>query len=299
MKKFIAIISSALMLSGCCVTDKNCAPKQDQHLTVATFNLRLAPKPESNMWQLRKDGCGQLILAHNFDVFGTQEGFLHQLEDLKKYTGYNYIGRARDDGKTQGEFSAIFYNPSRLELLDKGDFWFAQTPDQPVKGWDAMCKRICSWGKFKDKATAQEFYFFSLHFDHKGKIAREESAKLLLKKIKEIAKDKTFFCVGDFNLKADMPPMQIIFKDPIIQDSKLVSKTKPYGTEGTYHAFKGIPDRTRIDYILSSKNVEVLSYAVITDKLTNFDILPPAPKGKENPQYPSDHFPVAIKTIIK
>ena len=298
MKKIISLISLLFLLTGCNAIESS-VKSPTPLLNVATFNLRLAPKPESNMWQLRKEGCGQLILAHNFDIVGTQEGFLHQIEDLKKYTGYNAIGRARDDGKTKGEYSAILYNPVRLKLIENGDFWFAETPDVPVKGWDAACKRICSWGKFKDLATSKEFYFFSLHFDHKGKIAREESAKLLLKKIKEIAKDQTFFCVGDFNLNVDMPPMQTILKDPIIQDSKLASKTKPYGTEGTFHAFKGRPDRPRIDFILSSKNVDILSYAVITDKLTNFDLLPPAPKGKPNPQYPSDHFPVLVRANIK
>ena len=298
MKKIISLISLLFLLTGCNAIESS-VKSPTPLLNVATFNLRLAPKPESNMWQLRKEGCGQLILAHNFDIVGTQEGFLHQIEDLKKYTGYNAVGRARDDGKTKGEYSAILYNPARLKLIENGDFWFAETPDVPVKGWDAACKRICSWGKFKDLATSKEFYFFSLHFDHKGKIAREESAKLLLKKIKEIAKDQTFFCVGDFNLNVDMPPMQTILKDPIIQDSKLASKTKPYGTEGTFHAFKGRPDRPRIDFILSSKNVDILSYAVITDKLTNFDLLPPAPKGKPNPQYPSDHFPVLVRANIK
>ena len=51
--------------------------------------------------------------------------------------------------------------------------------------------------------------------------------------------------------------------------------------------------------ILSSKDVDVFSYSVITDKLTNFDSLPPPEKGKKNPQYPSDHFPVAVRVNIK
>lgn len=298
MKKVLTIISLVSILTGCYVVEKK-VKNSDPILTAGTFNLRYASTPTSNMWEKRKDGCGQLILAHNIDIFGTQEGFLHQLEDIKKYTGYKYIGKARDDGKTSGEFSAIFYNPARIALLDNGDFWFAKTPDKPVKGWDAACKRICSWGKFKDLATNKEFFYFSLHFDHKGKVAREESAKLLLRKIKEIAKDKTFFCVGDFNLREVTTAMQRILKDPIIQDSKCASKTKPYGTEGTFHDFTGVPKFSRIDYILTSKNVDVFSYSVITDKLTNFDIQPPSEDGKENPQYPSDHFPVVIRANIK
>ena len=291
------MIAAALLLGGCATATKPGNPL----LTAASFNLRLAPKKDSNMWQERKEGLSHLVLAHNFDIFGTQEGFKHQLDDIAAYTGYKYVGVARDDGKESGEYSAIFYNPARVALLKTGDFWFAETPDKPVKGWDAACKRICTWGKFKDMASEKEFYFFSLHFDHKGKIARAESAKLLLKKIREIAGNETFFCVGDFNAYVDSEPMRIIFADKSMQDSKLASKSRPYGPEGTYHAFKGTPRSTRIDYIITSRNVDIYSYETISDKLTNFDIA--KKNAGENadkiPEYPSDHFPIAVKAAIK
>ncbi len=293
MKNLAIIFTLSAILCGCCNVKK-----PEPLLTVATFNLRLAPKPDSNMWQERKDGCGELILAHGIDIVGTQEGHFHQLEDIAKTTGFKITGVGREDGKKGGEHSAILYNPARFALLDSGDFWFAETPEKPVKGWDAMCKRVCSWGKFKDIATNKDFYFFSLHYDHKGKVARLESSKLLLKKIKEISNGATFFCVGDFNAQENDEPMKIIFADNSIQDSKKASKTKPYGTNGTFHRFTGNPVYPRIDYILSSKNVDIYSYSVITDKLSGYDDMPKPEKGKRT-EYPSDHFPVAVRAVIK
>ena len=68
-------------------------------------------------------------------------------------------------------------------------------------GWDAACIRICTWGKFKQKATGFTFYFFNLHTDHVGVIARREAAKLVIKKIKEIAGAKApVILTGDFNV---------------------------------------------------------------------------------------------------
>ena len=112
-----------------------------------------------------------------------------------------YIGAGRDDGEDAGEHSAIFYKTSRFDLLDKGNFWFSETPDVPGKGWDATCcNRICSWGKFRDKESGQGVLFFNSHYDHQGKVARRESSKLLIARIKQIAgTDATVFATGDFN----------------------------------------------------------------------------------------------------
>ena len=65
----------------------------------------------------------KLVQFHGFDIFGTQEGKYHQLQDLKNaMPGYDYIGVGRDDGKQAGEYSAIFYRTGKFEVLDHGDF---------------------------------------------------------------------------------------------------------------------------------------------------------------------------------
>lgn len=260
----------------------------------ATFNLRLAPTPTANAWDLRRDAVAELAKKRGFDIFGTQEGFFHQLDDISARTGFKYIGKGRDDGARGGETSAIFYNPARFELLDSGDFWFAPTPDKPVKGWDAVCKRICSWGKFRDLKTGKKFAFFSLHFDHKGKTARAESAKMLVKKVAEISGGLPFFCVGDYNALPDSEPMKIIFAEKSFKDSLSSLRGAPESAGGTFHNFTGKSKTDRIDYIFVSEKVGVLSYAVIRDSVADLG-LPANPKAA----YPSDHFPVAVDAVLK
>ena len=96
---------------------------------MATFNLRMDTEKDGvNAWPNRKEMVKGLIRFHDFDIFGTQEGFKHMLDGIAELDGYAYIGAGRDDGEDAGEHSAIFYKTSRFDLLDKGNFWFSETP---------------------------------------------------------------------------------------------------------------------------------------------------------------------------
>ena len=100
---------------------------------------------------------------------------------LNALSTYNYyIGVGRDDGKTKGEYAPIFYRKDRFKLLRSGNFWLSENTIKPNKGWDAAYIRICTWGEFKDKTDKFKFWFFNLHMDHIGVVARRESAKLIL-----------------------------------------------------------------------------------------------------------------------
>jgi endonuclease/exonuclease/phosphatase family metal-dependent hydrolase len=281
MKNTILIISIILFaLAGC--YDRGCKPAG---IKVASYNLRMdTPSDSLNAWSYRKDKVKALVQYHDFDIFGTQEGFLHQLQGICELTEYAYTGAGRDDGKDGGEHSAIFYRKDRFQVMDSGNFWLSETPDKPGKGWDATCcNRICSWARFKDLNTSKEIYFFNLHFDHQGKTARIESGKLMVKKIQEIAKDAPVICTGDFNSLPDSEQIQAICS--ILSDSRRVSKTPPYGPEGTCNTRFTYPVKQRIDYIFVSKQFEVLKYAVLVDA--------------DNRWYPSDHQPVVADLELK
>lgn len=131
----------------------NCQSYQPTSLTVASYNLRNANGSDSargDGWGQRYPVIAQIVQYHDFDIFGTQECFLHQLKDMKEaLPGYDYIGVGRDDGKDKGEHSAIFYRTDKFDIVEKGDFWLSETPDVPSKGWDAVLPRICSWGAFQ------------------------------------------------------------------------------------------------------------------------------------------------------
>jgi endonuclease/exonuclease/phosphatase family metal-dependent hydrolase len=256
----------------------NVSAKKNSEIKVATYNIRNLSDKDENAWSNRKDKIKSLVLYHDFDIFGTQEGFLKQLQELCEMPQYAYTGNGRDDGKDAGEHSAIFYKKDRFKVLDSGNFWLRETPDQPGKGWDATCcNRICSWAKFKDIQTKKEFYFFNVHFDHEGVLARIESGKLMVQKIKEIAKDVPVIATGDFNSTPETEQIQTM--QTLLNDSYKVSQTPPYGPVGTFNGFRFNAElKSRIDFIFVSKQIAVLKYGVLTDALYQY--------------YPSDHLPV-------
>lgn len=282
MKKFALLSLILLLVTLSFAQDK----KDDYQLNIATYNLRLDTQRDgSDAWEHRKENVNGLIRFHDFDIVGTQEGFQHQLLDITSAGDYDYIGVGRDDGKNDGEHSAIVYKKDRFEVLNNGDFWFSETPNEPSYGWEANYRRVCSWAKFKDKEVGKEFYVFSLHYDHEAKEARRNSSLLLLSKIEEIAGDAPTFCVGDFNATPDDEPIQIIYDANILQDSYLISETKPYGTVGTFNGFKlDAPMKNRIDYIWVSKDVTIQKYGVLNDVHYG--------------HFPSDHFPVMVKATF-
>lgn len=257
-------------------------------INLATYNLRLDTKADGDKaWEYRKDMLINVVKINSFDIFGTQEGFIHQLKDVLNLNDYAYIGKGRDNGEEAGEHCAIFYRKDRFEVLDQGDFWYSETPETPSKGWDATCcNRLCSWGKFKDKNTDKIFYVFNSHFDHQGSVARRESSLLLLSKVKQIAGSNPAFCTGDFNSKPIDEPINIIRSDGLLKDSRDISVKAPKGTEGTFHGYNLDGKTTqRIDYVFVTKGIKVLSYEVVNDDI-------------KYQKFASDHFPVLIKAEL-
>jgi endonuclease/exonuclease/phosphatase family metal-dependent hydrolase len=258
--------------------------QKKKEIRVATYNLRMdTPNDGINAWPNRKENVKALIRYHDFDIFGTQEGFVHQLKDLCEMPEYTYCGAGRNDGKDGGEHSAIFYKTGRFKLLESGDFWLSETPDIPGKGWDATCcNRICSWAKFKDANTKKEFYVFNVHFDHQGVVARRESGKLMVQKIREIAGKVPVIFTGDLNSTPETEQVQTI--QTVLNDSYSATVMPPYGPTGTFNGFRFDAQlNNRIDYIFVSKSFKVMKYAVLTDA--------------KDQRYPSDHLPVVADVL--
>lgn len=288
MKKILLLL---LVLSiAICTTDFA------QQFTVATYNMRNdnASNDDSvrgNGWKQRLPVIVKLIQFHDFDIFGTQECLIHQLKGLKaSMPSYAYTGIGRDDGKTEGEFSAIFYKTTKFKLLAHGDFWLAPITDKPNKGWDAALPRICSWGSFQEIKTGYKFYYFNLHMDHIGVVARRESAKLVLTKIKAIAGTAPVIFSGDFNVDQTSDSYAVINTSGTLKDAYELSPIK-YAENGTFNDFNADTKTTsRIDHIFLTKDFTVKRYGILTDSYRG--------KAKGGDQYeaklPSDHFPVMI-----
>lgn len=261
-----------------------------QQVKLMSYNIRLDVASDGeNRWDLRKDKVAALMNYYEADFVGGQEVQRHQLQYLlSQLANYNYIGVGRDDGKEAGEYSCIFYNKQKFDVIQQSTFWLSQTPDSVSFGWNAACKRVCTYGLFRNKKTKQKLWVFNTHFDHIGDTARIESAKLVTQKIKQLAKAKNYPVVvmGDFNSKPDEAPAMYMAEN--FRNARSSSKQKPYGPVDTWQGFEFTkkPDGC-IDYIFLSKNKNLLvkKFATITD---SYDM-----------KYPSDHFPVLATIEIK
>ena len=285
MKKILLLFLLPLLFVG------GAFGKLPTTFTVGTYNLRNANGEDSvngDGWGQRVPYLAKLVLFHGFDIFGTQEGLFHQLQDMKiLLPGYDYIGIGRDDGKQKGEYSAIFYRKDKFKLLDQGNFWLSDDQTKPNLGWDAVCIRICTWGKFQEISTGKVFVMFNLHMDHRGTVAREESSKLILKKIQEMPPATPVILTGDFNVSQFSPSYHLLNTSGVLRDSydKSPLTYDPAGTFNGFHPEKSASSE-RIDHIFLTKQFAVLKYGILTDTYRIYD-------GKSGVAHcPSDHFPV-------
>ncbi len=259
---------------------------QAQSFNVATFNIRYAnPGDSGNMWASRAPVIENLIRFHDFDVFGIQEGLKNQIEDMSAaLPEYSRYGVGRDDGIDAGEHSAIYYKKDKFKLLKSGDFWLSETPSKPGKGWDATCcNRICSWVCLQSLQSKKRFYLFNVHFDHQGVVARVESAKLMLQKIKEIAGNEPALFTGDLNGDRSSEWYLTIANSDIVKDVHSAVKY-PYENNSSFNSFKTPRGTAVIDHIFMSKQFKAQKWGILTDSYF----------GK----YPSDHFPVMAKVVL-
>lgn len=239
-----------------------------EELNVGSFNIRLLTKGDykkNNGWNQRKGYVCDMINLEAFDIFGSQEVTKPQLDDMvAALPDYAYIGVGRDDGKAKGEFSPVFYRKNMFKLLDSGTFWLSETPDQVSKGWDGMCRRICTWGYFQRKSDKARFYFLSTHLDHKGKVAKMEGSKLIVKFIKEHCKGESTIIVGDFNVDQNSAPYKVFAESGLLSDTHDAAKYR-FTPTGTFNSFN--PQRytsQRIDHIFVTRDIKVSRHGVLT-----------------------------------
>ena len=305
-----------------------CISVSAQQLFVGSYNIRYKNANDS----LRGDAWGkrcQVICDQvNFmspDIFGAQEVLYGQLQDMKQsLDGYDYIGIGRDDGKREGEHEAIFYKKDKVKLLDHGDFWLSETPEKPGLGWDAVCIRICTWGKFSvttpdfsrrrglfdrgPKMKETVFYYFNLHMDHVGVVARREAAKLVVARIREIAHGAPVVLTGDFNVDQTDEIYTVFTQSGLLKDSYDAARIR-FAENGTFNAFKTEYYTTsRIDHVFVSPEMKVESYGVLTNSYWTPDEIDETLKAPDAPQEisfdnyvrrnPSDHYPVFVKVKL-
>ena len=153
--------------------------------------------------------------------------------------------------------------------------------------------------------TQRVFYYFNLHMDHVGVVARREAAKLVVARIREIAQGHPVILTGDFNVDQNNEIYTIFTHSGLLKDSYETARVR-FAENGTFNNFKtDLYSTSRIDHVFVSPTITVNAYGVLTDSYWTPDDTEEALKGTDAPQEitfdkyirhnPSDHYPVFVK----
>ena len=254
--------------------------------SIVTYNIKYDDRStQQNSWIMRKEGMIELIHSISPDILGIQEGLMHQVDYLDtNLNSFRYVGVGRDDGNKKGEFCAIYYNKNKYRLIKSSTFWLSENPSEVSIGWDAALERICTYAQLETLNGNNKIWIFNTHFDHFGKMAREQSAKLLIKKIRNINTDgEPTVVMGDFNALDNSKVIEVLKKE--FKDSIEISEKMHNGPIGTFNNFLPKQEITkRIDYIFIS-GMKIVSHEHVNKKL-------------DNGNHISDHLPVLTKMKI-
>jgi endonuclease/exonuclease/phosphatase family metal-dependent hydrolase len=266
----------------------------DLELRVMSFNIRYGAADDGeNHWKNRREMVFDLLRNHKCDVVGLQEALKFQIDEIiKAVPVFGMVGLGRDDGKTEGEYSAILYDRERFKIEESGTFWLSDMPELPGSiTWGNACTRICTWARFVEKSSGKAFYIYNLHLDHVSQPSREKSVVLVAKRIGRRKHKEPFIITGDFNAGENNPAILYLKGKAAFDDGKGGESKNPHPVidtfrvlhpyvkdMGTFHEFKGIHTGDKIDYIFTTPDVKILEAAILYDNVEG--------------RYPSDHFPV-------
>ncbi|MBR4124575.1 MAG: endonuclease/exonuclease/phosphatase family protein [Victivallales bacterium] len=253
-------------------------------MEVMTFNVRCAGPWDSspNSWEERLPRIRKFLCEKCPALFGVQEAYHQQMTGLQQDTWYRFIGGGRDDFRQKGEYSGIFYDPLRLEVLDWGNFALSENPSVPgVCGWGAACPRMATWGFFHDLAGGQRFSCYNTHLDHISEEAQVNGLKLILDRMAAHYPDFPQVLMGDFNVTPDTPVWTLA--STVLEDARGIALQEVSGPrDATYHDWGQCAKV--IDYIFVSQGLTVLNYRV-DDRMVDGGYL-------------SDHYPVVAELMF-
>lgn len=275
---------SAVLLSPAASHAADPPPSPPLRLRVLSFNLRYinTGDKEERAWTARRDDAGKIITEDKPDLIGYQEALRPMLDDLTaRVPGYEEVGVGREDGKTKGEYSAIWVKKDRFTLQESGTFWLSDTPEVPgSKTWGNRVTRVCTWARLLDKTTNTVFHFYNLHLDHESQEARDKGIAQVLKHMEGRNPAGPYVLTGDFNSGEGSTVVKTIKGSALAAvDSwrELHPDVLPVES-GTAHGFTGAHDKAKIDYIFVPKGTRLIDAEILHTHRENI--------------WPSDHFPI-------
>jgi endonuclease/exonuclease/phosphatase family metal-dependent hydrolase len=261
-------------------------------LRIMSFNVRGSQHRDGpNAWKKRATLNVATIRRYSPDLIGFQEHQVgNRLVHDAELHGYERISGPRYENRKPYSHNAIYWRPDRLELVARGGFWLSETPEEYSRSWEARHVRSANRARFRLPSSGAEFVHLNTHLDHISGQARQQGARLIVRRLAEIEDGLPVLLTGDFNCNPGSATYGI-FAEAGFADAYLAAGN---GRLNTFHRFRGEDFRprkgreARIDWILlrdaPGRRWTVRSCEVVRDA--------------EPPVYPSDHYPVVARLSL-
>lgn len=250
-----------------------------------TLNLRFRNDHDGpNCWEKRRHLILDLVAKHEPAVLGTQEGTVSQLRFLQAcLAGYELFAPQRcwDD---DCQYCSLFIRTGSVQPLEGGEFWLSETPSvHKSLGWDSAFPRMMSYGNFLDTESNRSVCVAVTHLDHVGTEARKQQAGIARDWL--ALRHGPRILMGDFNDHPGSEVHQLLASRESGLFDTWQALLRPEGANSmTYHNFQGVPQISRMDWILASREFRVEDAQIVYDH---------SPEGR----YPSDHFPYMVRLV--
>jgi len=237
------------------------------------------PPWEQCGWKARKKAIEAALAATKPEIFCVQEALAEQVDALAAMVPeHEHVGVGRDDGRSAGEFCAIFYDTRRFAIVKTGTFWLEEPTDEPRRGLTLGPKRICTWARILDQTTGRFLRVYNTHLYLTEK-ARQRAVRVIVGRIAAGDPNDAILVAGDFNAAPGAPSRRVLEESGLVSTAELASAAQ----SPTYH-FYGIRLRA-LDEIFCSEGSRVAQRRVLDVKPAN--------------TYPSDHFGVMADVSLR
>jgi endonuclease/exonuclease/phosphatase family metal-dependent hydrolase len=253
------------------------AKADPQSIRVITWNIHCGgetgPLWQRFNWSERKHALEAALLQAKPDILCVQEAREEQVVFIEKVLPeHGRVGVGRDDGRSAGEYCAIYFNRDRFAALDSGTFWLEEPTDQPGGASVLDCKRICTWVRLRDRASGRILRVYNTHLYLTEK-ARQAAVPVIRGHLAAGDPTDAIVLCGDFNAPPTSPTWRLLTDAGLTNSAEMAGKLP--GTP-TYHCF-GIRMRC-LDGILLNPGWLVQNHLILEYKPHNC--------------FPSDHFGV-------
>jgi endonuclease/exonuclease/phosphatase family metal-dependent hydrolase len=270
-------------------------------LKIGTFNIRTTAVGNTGRlrWNRRRAIIESLIQREDPDILGLQEvanrthGIPHDVDqmqwlaetfsDLRTLVGAEpqklpadnpiLAREGRFEPEDTGYLAFDAEGRAIAEGVDAGALHLG--PRGRIRPWQAarhLNESLASWVVLGDRYTDETIAVYNLHLDARSPSLRRRQVGLVLQVISRLGhRDLPLVVLGDFNSFRGSPPVRALTEIglvPVIEANR----------RGTYHFGFGVTLWPRIDHILVSRNLDILTGYI--------------ERHSHEGVYPSDHYPV-------